>query len=81
MFKIISYKWMKVLHLRYISFSIHAAMARCAKSIISTLKKSVFLHLRLNCAIRDEQHQKSLSSAIDKKDECVKLELPIFGRR
>lgn len=37
-------------------------------------KKIVFLHLRLNCAIRDEQHQKSLSYAID-KDECVKLEL------
>lgn len=38
------------------------------------LQKSVFLHLRLNCAIPDEQHQKSLSSAID-KDECVKREL------
>lgn len=49
-------------------------MARCGKSIISTLQKSVFLNLRLNCVIRDEQHQKSLSSAID-KDECVKLEL------
>lgn len=79
MFKKISSKWIKVLHPWYI--------ALCATFIQDSrshgqvwrvnyinAEKIVFLHLRLNCAIRDEQHHKSLSSAID-KDECVKLEL------
>lgn len=52
------------------SCSFHAAVARYIVERISTLRKSVSQHHRLNSALLDNRPQKSFSFAMD-RNECV----------